>query len=150
MLCGRASKIPRCDKGILRSGRNISSMCRCSILEGKIICFAFVDHNIDCYWLLSLAVRYIITYRKLLRKIVEVTCCHIKIKRNLMVALLLILRDCRVAAKNMLFKHFLRSDRPLLSCECTRNQLSNVPSEIFNLKRNRPRNLHEQICNFRE
>ena len=87
MLCGRASKIPRCDKGILRSGRNISSMC-CSILEGKIICFAFVDHNIDCHWLLSLAVRYIITYStsKSLGKRVEVTCCHIKIKRNLMVA----------------------------------------------------------------
>ena len=67
-----------------------------------------------------------------------------------MVALLLILRYCRVAAKNTLFKHFLRSDRPLLSSERTRNQLSNVPSEIFNLNRNRPRNLREQICNFRE
>ena len=76
--------------------------------------------------------------------------CHIKIKRNLMVTLLLILRDCGVAAKNTLFKHFLRSDRPQLSSACTKNQLSNVPSEIFNLKRNRPRNLHEQICNFRE
>ena len=67
-----------------------------------------------------------------------------------MVALLLILRDCGVAAKNTLFKHCLRSDRPQLSSACTKNQLSNVPSEIFNLKRNRPRNLHEQICNFRE
>ena len=136
----------------MRSGRNISSMCCCSILEGKIISFAFVDHNIDCHWLLSLAARYIITNgtSKSLRKRVEVTCCHIKIKRNLMVALLLILRDCRVAAKNTLFKHFLRSDRPLLSSERTRNQLSNVPSEIFNLNRNRPRNLREQICNFRE
>ena len=67
-----------------------------------------------------------------------------------MVALLLILRDCGVAAKNTLFKHFLRSDRPQLSSACTKNQLSNVPTEIFNLKRNRPRNLHEQICNFRE
>ena len=67
-----------------------------------------------------------------------------------MVALLLILRDCGVAAKNTLFKHFLRSDRPQLSSACTKNQLSNVPSEMFNLKRNRPRNLHEQICNFRE
>ena len=67
-----------------------------------------------------------------------------------MVALLLILRDCGVAAKNTLFKHFLRSDRPQLSSACTKNQLSNVPSEIFNLKRNRPRNLHEQLCNFRE
>ena len=67
-----------------------------------------------------------------------------------MVALLLILRDCGVAAKNTLFKHFLRSDRPKLSSACTKNQLSNVPSEMFNLKRNRPRNLHEQICNFRE
>ena len=76
--------------------------------------------------------------------------CHIKIKRNLMVALLLFLRDCGVAAKNTFFKHFLRSDRPQLSSACTKNQLSNVPSEIFNLKRNRPRNLHEQICNFRE
>ena len=76
--------------------------------------------------------------------------CHIKIKRNLMVALLLILRDCGVMAKNTLFKHFLRSDRPQLSSACTKNQLSNVPSEIFNLKRNRPRNLHKQICNFRE
>ena len=67
-----------------------------------------------------------------------------------MVALLLIFRDCGVAAKNTLFKHFLRSDRPKLSSACTKNQLSNVPSEIFNLKRNRQRNLHEQICNFRE
>ena len=67
-----------------------------------------------------------------------------------MVALLLILRDCGVAAKNTLFKHFLRSDRPQLSSACTKDQLSNVPSEIFNLKRNRPRNLHELICNFRE
>ena len=67
-----------------------------------------------------------------------------------MVALLLILHDCGVAAKNTLFKHFLRSDRPQLSSACTKNQLSNVPSEIFNLKRNRPRNLHKQICNFRE
>ena len=67
-----------------------------------------------------------------------------------MVALLLILRDCGIAAKNTLFKHFLRSDRPQLSSACTKNQLSNVPSEMFNLKRNRPRNLHEQICNFRE
>ena len=67
-----------------------------------------------------------------------------------MVALLLILRDCGVAAKNTLFKHFLRSDRPQLSSACTKNQLSNVPSEIFNLKRNQPRNLHKQICNFRE
>ena len=63
-----------------------------------------------------------------------------------MVALLLILRDCGVVAKNTLFKHFLRSDRPQLSSACTKDQLSNVPSEIFNLKRN----LHEQICNFRE
>ena len=63
---------------------------------------------------------------------------------------LLILRDCGVAAKNTLFKHFLRSDRPQLSSACTKNQLSNVLSEMFNLKRNRPRNLHEQICNFRE
>ena len=67
-----------------------------------------------------------------------------------MVALLLILRDCGVVAKNTLFKHFLRSDRPQLSSACTKNQLSNEPSEIFNLKRNRPRNLHKQICNFRE
>ena len=67
-----------------------------------------------------------------------------------MVALLLILRNCGVAAKNTLFKHFLQSDRPQLSSARTKNQLSNVPSEIFNLKRNRQRNLHEQICNFRE
>ena len=67
-----------------------------------------------------------------------------------MVALLLILRDCGVGAKNTLFKHFLRSDRPQLSSACTKNQLSDVPSEIFNLKKNRPRNLHEQIFNFRE
>ena len=67
-----------------------------------------------------------------------------------MVALLLIFRDCGVAAKNTLFKHFLRSGRPKLSSACTKNQLSNVPSEIFNLKRNQQRNLHEQICNFRE
>ena len=102
------------------------------------LCFAFFDHNIYCHCLLSLAVRYsIITYStiKSLRKIVEVTCCHIKIKRNLMVALLLILRDCRVAI-NTLFKHFLRSDRPQWSSACTKSQLSYVPSEIFNLKRN--------------
>ena len=67
-----------------------------------------------------------------------------------MVALLLILCNCGVAAKNTLFKHFLRLDRPQLSSACTKIQLSNVPSEIFNLKRNRPRNLHDQICNFRE
>ena len=66
-----------------------------------------------------------------------------------MVALLLILRDRRVAI-NTLFKHFLQSDQPQLSSACTKNQLSHVPSEIFNLKRNRPRNLCEQICNFRE
>ena len=66
-----------------------------------------------------------------------------------MVALLLILRDCRVAI-NTLFKHFLRSDRPQLSSACTQNQLSHVPREIFNLKRKRPRNLREQIRNFRE
>ena len=68
------------------------------ILEGKIM-FAFVNHSIYCHCLLSLAVRYIITHStvKSLRKIVEVMPCHIKIKRNLMVALLLILRDCRVA-----------------------------------------------------
>ena len=66
-----------------------------------------------------------------------------------MVALLLILRDRRVAI-NTMFKHFLRSDQPQLSPACTKNQLSHVPSEIFNLKRNRPRNLREQICNFRE
>ena len=128
-------------------------MCCCLILESKVkLCFTFVDHSIDCHWLLSLAVRYIITYitSKSLRKIVEVARCHIKIKRNLMVALLLILRDCGVPAKNTLFKHFLRSDRRQLSSACTKNQLSNVPSEIFNFKRNRPRNLQEQICNFRE
>ena len=66
-----------------------------------------------------------------------------------MVALLLILRDCRVAI-NTLFKHFLRSDRPQLSSACTQNQLSHVPREIFNLKRKRPSNLREQIRNFRE
>ena len=79
---------------------------------------------------------------------VEVT-CHIKIKRNLMVALLLILRHYRVTI-NTLFKHFLRSDQSQLSSACTRNQLSNVPSKTFNLKRNRPRNPREEICNFRE
>ena len=66
-----------------------------------------------------------------------------------MVVLLLILRDCRVAINN-LFKHFLRSDRPQLSSACTKNQLSHVPSEIFNLKRKWPRNLRVQIRNFRE
>ena len=66
-----------------------------------------------------------------------------------MVALLLILSDCGVAI-NTLFKHFLRSDRPQLSSACTKNQLSRIPSEIFNLKRKRPRNLREQIRNFRE
>ena len=106
------------------------------------LCFTFVDHSIDCHWLLSLAVRFIIAYigSKSLRKIVEMARCHIKIKRNLMVTLLLILRDCGVAAKNTLFQN-----RPQLSSACTRNQLSNVPSEIFNLK-----SLHGQICNFRE
>ena len=66
-----------------------------------------------------------------------------------MVALLLILRDCRVAI-NALFKHCLRSDRPQLSSACTKSQLSHIPSEIINFKRNRPRNinLREQICNF--
>ena len=66
-----------------------------------------------------------------------------------MVASLLILRDRRVAI-NTLFKYFLRSDQPQLSSACTKSQLSHVPSEIFNLKRNRQRNLREQICNFRE
>ena len=119
------------------------------------LCFAFFHHSIYCHCLLSLAVRYTITYStiKSLRKIVEVTCCHIKIKRNLMVALLLILRDCRVAI-NALFKHFLQSDRPQLSSACTKSRLSHVPSEIFNFKRNWPRNwprnLGKQICNFRE
>ena len=114
------------------------------------LCFTFVDYSIYCLCLLSLAVRYIISYTtiKSLRKIVEVT-CHIKIKRNLMVALLLILRDCRVAI-NTLFKHFVRSDRPQISSACTKNQLSHVPSEIFNLNSNWPRNLLKQICNFRE
>ena len=66
-----------------------------------------------------------------------------------MVALLLILCDRRVVI-NMLFKHFLPSDQPQLSSACTESQLSHVSSEIFNLKRNQPRNLREQICNFRE
>ena len=66
-----------------------------------------------------------------------------------MVALLLILRDCRVAI-NTLFKHFLRPARPQLSLSCTTNQQSNAPTEIFNLKRNRLKNLREQICNRRE
>ena len=115
------------------------------------LCFAFVDHSICCHYLLSLAVRYIITYStvKSLRKIVEVMCCHIKIIRILMVAVLLILHDCRVA-RNTLFKHFLRTDRPQLSPACSKNQLSHVSSEISNLKRNRPRNLREQICNRRD
>ena len=110
----------------------------------------FFKHSIYCHCLLSLAVRYIITYStiKSFRKIAEVTCCDIKIKRNLMVALL-ILHDCRVAI-NTLFKHFVRSDRPQLLSVCTKSQLSHVLSEIFNLKRNRPRDLREQICNFRE
>ena len=30
------------------------------------------------------------------------------------------------------------------------NQLSNIPSKPFNLKRNRPKNLRKQICNHRE
>ena len=70
------------------------------------LCFAF-DHSIECHQLLLLAVCYIITYctSKSLRKIVKVT-CHIKIKRNLVVTLLLILCDCQVAI-NTLFKHFL-------------------------------------------
>ena len=76
MLCGRTSKIRLCDKGILRSGRNI--MCCVVVLYSKVkLCFAFVNHSIDCHWLLSLAVRYIITCSTStsLRKIVEVTCC---------------------------------------------------------------------------
>ena len=127
----------------------------CLILEDKIMFrfFNFVDYSIYCHCLLSLAV--IISSHectiKSFRKIVEVTCCHIKMKRNLMVVLLLILRDCRVAI-NMLFKHFLPSDQPQLSSACTKSQLSHVLSKIFNLKRNRPRNRprnrREQICNF--
>ena len=66
-----------------------------------------------------------------------------------MVALLLILRDRRVPI-NTLFKHFLPSDQPQLSSACTKSQLSHVPNEIFNLKRNRRRNLREQTCNFRK
>ena len=68
-------------------------------------------------------------------------------KRNLMVAFLLILRDRRVATK-MLFKHFLRLDRPQLPSASTKKPLSNVRSKISNLKRNWPRNLREQSCNF--
>ena len=34
-VAGRTSKICRCDKGILHSGRNI--MCCCLILEGKVM-----------------------------------------------------------------------------------------------------------------
>ena len=45
---------------------------------------------------------------------------------------------------------FLRSDRPQLSSAFTKNQLRNVRREIFNLKRNRPRNQREQICGCRE
>ena len=33
-VAGRTSKIRHCDKGILRSGRN---MCCCLILEGKVM-----------------------------------------------------------------------------------------------------------------
>ena len=66
-----------------------------------------------------------------------------------MIALLLILCDCRVPI-NMLFKYFLQSDRPQLSSACIKNQLKHVRREIFNLKRNWPRNLREQICNCRE
>ena len=60
-----------------------------------------------------------------------------------------VLQSSRVTIKT-LFEHFLRSDGPQLSSACTKNQLSNVPSEIFNLKSNRPRNLHKQICNLHE
>ena len=51
----------------------------------SLICFAFVDRSIYCHYLLSLAVRYIITYStiKSLRTIVEVTCCDIKVKKKL-------------------------------------------------------------------
>ena len=119
-------------------------LCCCLILEGKVMFRFRQSQHLLSDRLLSLAVRhmYIITYStiKLLRKIVEVMCCHIKIKRILMVALLLILSDCRVAM-NKLFKHFLRADWPQLLSACTKNQLSYVPSENFNLKRNRPRNL---------
>ena len=72
-------------------------------------------------------------------------CCHIKNKKKLEGCVIL-----SIVGINTLFKHFLQSDRPHLSSACTRNHLSNVPSTIFNLKRNRPRNLREQVCNHRE
>ena len=144
-----ARSVRCCDKGILRSGRNVSC---CLILGGKIM-FSFrrSQHLRSLPSVISSPLIIIMTYStsKSLRKILEVMGCHIKIKRNLMAAFLLILCDCRVAIST-LFKHFLRSDRPQLSSACTKNQLSNVPREIFNLKRNRPRNLREQICNCRE
>ena len=80
----------------------------CVVCYSKVkLCFTFVDHSIDCHWLLSLAVRYIITYitSKSLRKIVEVAPCHIKIKRNLMVALLLILRHVNIVLDSRLTSH---------------------------------------------
>ena len=85
----RTNKIRHCDKGILRSGRNI--MRCCLILEGKIMFRFRRSCSIDCHWLLSfIAVCYIMiiteSTSKLLKKIVEMTCCHIKIKRNLMLA----------------------------------------------------------------
>ena len=78
MLCGRTSKIRLCDKGILANGR-------CVVVwysKVKSLCFAFVDRSIYCHYLLSLAVRHIITCStiKSLRTIVEVTCCDIKVK----------------------------------------------------------------------
>ena len=66
-----------------------------------------------------------------------------------MVVLSLTLCHCQVTI-NTLFKHFLRSDWPQLSSATAKNQLGNVPSKIFNLKRNWPRNLRKQICNCRE
>ena len=59
MLCGRTTKIRRCDKGLLANGR----MCCCLILKGKkkvMFRFRQSQHLLHC--LLSLAVRYIITY----------------------------------------------------------------------------------------
>ena len=58
-----------------------------SISFRKVQCFAFVNHSIYCHCLLSLAVRYIIRYStiKSLGKLVEVTCCWIKVKRKFMV-----------------------------------------------------------------
>ena len=106
------SKIRRCDKSSGTEYNLLLFKFRVYIYIRS--CFPFVDHSIDCHWLLSLAVRYIVMYGtcKSLGKIVEVMCCHKK-KLDGCVIVDVILHDWQVAT-NTLFKHFLQSDRPQL------------------------------------